>query len=65
MARAGLGWRVEDLARRAKVARNTVTAFEAARAVRTQSIYRMQAALERGGAAFAVAPKTVSVHLVI
>lgn len=52
MARAGLGWTLDDLAEASGVGRRTVAKFEAGGNVAPESVAKLQAALITGGAAF-------------
>lgn len=52
MARAGLGWGVRDLAKKAKVSTSTIVRLEAGEGAWTATLERVRKALERGGALF-------------
>jgi DNA-binding XRE family transcriptional regulator len=52
MARAGVGWTVETLAKHAGVGRMTVVRFEAGEAMLAQSVEKIETALEGAGVQF-------------
>jgi len=52
MARAGLGWGVRELGKRAGVAANTVSRFENGFGAMVHTLEQIQAALERAGIIF-------------
>ena len=52
MARAGLGWRVRDLATKAGVTANTVSRYENGADALGGTLEKMQRALEEGGVIF-------------
>lgn len=54
MARAGIGWRAQELADNAGVGYATVARFEAGAAIASGSLAKLQAALEAAGARFSV-----------
>lgn len=61
MARIGLGLTREEIAQEAKIARNTVVAFENGHPVRDSTRHYIQLVLEKHGAKFAELGKEVSV----
>lgn len=63
MARGALHWTVEELARQAQLAKNTVMAFEAGRSVRGSSVQAMQDVFEDRGIQFDTSPTRTSVTL--
>lgn len=50
MARAGIGWSLDDLAERSGVARRTIARFEAGESVKLETVESLRAALVKGGA---------------
>ena len=52
MARAALGWTIQDLAREAAVGVNTINRFEAGQDARVSSVDKMRTALEAAGLEF-------------
>jgi transcriptional regulator with XRE-family HTH domain len=52
MARAGLGWSVDDLERHSGISRRTVLRFEAGEKVKLETVERLRSALANGGALF-------------
>ena len=49
MARAGLGWKLEDLGRRSGVNLNTISRFEAGKDILSGSLHQMELALRDAG----------------
>jgi transcriptional regulator with XRE-family HTH domain len=52
MARAALGWRMEDVAKAAKVAAGTVVRFEAGEELKPRTVEAIQLAYESAGVEF-------------
>ena len=52
MARAALGWNVQDLAAKAGVAGNTVSRYENGTDAYGETLMKLQRALEAGGVSF-------------
>jgi len=52
MARVALDWGVRDLAREAGVSPDTVARFERGEQLRSETVEKLQTAMERGGVAF-------------
>lgn len=52
MARAGLGWSLDDLAAQSGIARRTVARFEAGEPVKLETVEALRSALVKGGAVF-------------
>jgi transcriptional regulator with XRE-family HTH domain len=52
MARAGLGWSLDDLADHSGMARRSVARFEAGENVRPETVAALQAAMIAAGVAF-------------
>jgi transcriptional regulator with XRE-family HTH domain len=52
MARIALGWGVRDLAKHARIGSNTVTRFEAGKAVNASTLTMMKQAFEAVGIEF-------------
>ncbi len=63
MARAGIGWRAQDLADAAGVGYATVARFEAGAAIAPDTLAKLVAALEGGGAAFTAGKGRVGVSV--
>jgi transcriptional regulator with XRE-family HTH domain len=52
MARAGLGWSVDDLEKHSGISRRTVLRFEAGEKVKLETVEALRGALVQGGALF-------------
>lgn len=52
MARAGLGWNLQDLANRAGINPNTISRFEAGNDILSRKLQRLEAALVEAGVVF-------------
>ena len=52
MARAALGWNIQNLAKQAVVGGNTVNRYEAGQDARVSSVEKMRSALEAAGIEF-------------
>ena len=52
MARAALGWSLDDLAAKAGVARRSLAGFESGKPVRPETVEALRSALVTGGAVF-------------
>jgi len=63
MARAGLGWTLADLARKADVNPNTLSRYEGGKDVLSGVLRKAEAALRGAGVSFADENKTVSVSV--
>ena len=63
MARAGLGWTLADLARKADVNPNTLSRYEGGKDVLSGVLRKTETALRAAGVAFADENKTVSVRV--
>lgn len=63
MARAGLGWSIDDLAAAAKVGRATVARFELGNPVADATRAALQGALEQAGAVFSESGVTIAVAI--
>lgn len=50
MARAGIGWSLDDLADQSGVARRTIARFEGGESVKLETVEALRAALVKGGA---------------
>lgn len=52
MARAGLGWSLDDLARESQVARRTIARFEAGERVKPETVETLRGTFVRAGVEF-------------
>jgi transcriptional regulator with XRE-family HTH domain len=52
MARAGLGWNLQDLAKRSGVNANTISRFEIGRDILTGKLHRLEQTLREAGVDF-------------
>lgn len=63
MARAGIGWRAQDLADKAGVGYATVARFEAGSPIAAESLAKLEAALTNAGASFSAGKGRVGVSV--
>ena len=63
MARAGLGWTLDDLAKRSSVNRRSIINFEAGSRVKPETMETLRATLAAAGAEFINGGKSVGVRV--
>jgi transcriptional regulator with XRE-family HTH domain len=61
MARAGLGWTLRDLAKRAQVNPNTISRYETGKDIMAGTLRKIEAALQAGGVTFIDEAGTIGV----